>query len=176
MAATKRPSSANWNFRDEITFMEQMLLKGQKVNVPKSLRKEMLAIIHKSYLGINKCKSRARDSLFRRSMASKVEQTLCAKNQKANDKEPLMTGIISDKPWSHVSADIMEPNKRHYLFIDRYSKWVELNLLEIMTSKNVLTFLRSQVLTIWNSMSLLFRQQEHVSKLRTPQLHERIWI
>ena len=73
MAATKRPSSTNWNFRDEITFMEQMLLKGQKLNVPKSLRKEMLAIIHESYLGINKCKSRARDSLFWISMASKVE-------------------------------------------------------------------------------------------------------
>ena len=65
-----------WNFRDEITYVEEMLFKGQKLIVPKSLRKEMLAIIHESHLGINKCKSRARDSLFWIGMASEVEQTV----------------------------------------------------------------------------------------------------
>ena len=139
-----------WNFRDEITFVEEMLFKGQKLIVPKSLRKEMLAIIHESHLGINKCKSRARDSLFWIGMASEVEQTVrnctvCAQNQRANVKEPLIPGIIPDRPWSHVSADIMELNNRHYLVIvDRYSKWVELNLLENMTSKNVIKHLKSQ--------------------------------
>ena len=139
-----------WNFRDEITFVEEMLFKGQKLIVPKSLRKEMLAIIHESHLGINKCKSRARNSLFWIGMVSEVEQTVrnctvCAQNQRANVKEPLIPGIIPDRPWSHVSADIMELNNRHYLVIvDRYSKWVELNLLENMTSKNVIKHLKSQ--------------------------------
>ena len=68
MASAKRPSSARiipyWNFRAEITFVEEMLFKRQKVIVPKSLRKEMLAFSHESHLGINKCKSRARDSFF----------------------------------------------------------------------------------------------------------------
>ena len=54
----------NWNFRDEISSVEEMLFKGQKLIVPISLRKESLAIIHESHLGINKCKSRTRDSLF----------------------------------------------------------------------------------------------------------------
>ena len=122
-----------WNFRDEITFVEEMLFKGQKLIVPKSLRKEMLAIIHESHLGINICKSRTRDSLFWIGMVSEVEQTVrnctvCAQNQRTNVKEPLIPGIIPDKPWSHVSADIMELNNRHYLVtVDRYSKWLELN-------------------------------------------------
>ena len=39
----------------------------------------------------------------------------------------------------------MELNNRHYLVIvDRYTKWVELNLLENMTSKNVIKHLKSQ--------------------------------
>ena len=45
-----------WNFRDEITFVEEMLFKGQKLIEPKSLRNEMLAIIHESHLGLNRCK------------------------------------------------------------------------------------------------------------------------
>ena len=96
-----------WNFRDEITFVEEMLFKGQKLIVPKSLRKEMLAFIHKSHLGKTKCKPRARDSLFWIGMASDVEQTarnctVCAQNQRSNVKEPLIQGIIPDRPWSHV--------------------------------------------------------------------------
>ena len=83
-------------------------------------------------------------------MVSEVEQsvrncTVCAQNQRANVKEPFIPGIIPDRPWSHVSADIMELNIRYYLVtLDRYSKWVELNLLENMASKNVIKHLKSQ--------------------------------
>ncbi|MCG8047630.1 MAG: RNase H-like domain-containing protein [Candidatus Thiodiazotropha endolucinida] len=139
-----------WNFRDEITFVEEMLFKGHKLIVPKSLRKEMLAVIHSSHLGINKCTSRARESLFWIGMVSDIEQTVrnctvCAQNQSANTKEPMIPGEVPDRPWSHVSADIMEFKNHHYLVIvDRYSKWVELNLLENMTSKCVIKHLKSQ--------------------------------
>ena len=44
-----------------------------------------------------------------------------------------------------LSVDIMELNNGHYLVIvDRYSKLVELNLLENMTSKNAIKHLKSQ--------------------------------
>ena len=94
-----------WKFRDEINFVEEMLFKGQKLIVPKSLRKEMWAIIHESHLGINQCKSRARALLFWIGMVSEAEQTIrnctvCAQNHTANIKEPLINGIIPDRPWS----------------------------------------------------------------------------
>ncbi|MCG7877651.1 MAG: RNase H-like domain-containing protein, partial [Candidatus Thiodiazotropha endolucinida] len=139
-----------WNFRDEITCVEGLLFKSHKLIVPKSLRNEMLNIIHESHLGINKCKSRARDSLFWIGMASDIEQkvancVVCAQNQRANAKEPLLPVEVPDRPWSHISADIMEYKNRHYLVIvDRYSKWVELNLLENMSSKNTIKHLKSQ--------------------------------
>lgn len=117
-----------WNFRDEITIAENLLFKSQKLIVPKSLRKEMLAIIHESHLGIHKCKSRARDCLFWIGMAEDVEQTVvnctvCAQNQNANAKEPLMPIEVPDRPWSHIACDIMELKNRHYVVtVDRYSK------------------------------------------------------
>ena len=78
-------------FRVEITFVEETLFKDQKLIVPKSLKTEMLAIVHESLLGINKCKSRARFSLFWTGMVSEIEQTVikctvCAQNQRANVK------------------------------------------------------------------------------------------
>ena len=46
-------------------------------------------------------------------MAKDVEQTVvsctvCAQNQNANAKEPLMPIEVPDRPWSHIACDIME--------------------------------------------------------------------
>ena len=74
-----------------------------------------------------------------------VNCTVCAQNQNANAKQPLMPIDVPDRPWSHITCDIMELKNRHYLVtIDRYSKWIELNLLENMTSRNTIKHLKSQ--------------------------------
>ena len=49
-----------FGIRDEITEMNGILMKGERVIVPSSLRKEMKARIHEGHLGIEKCKARAR--------------------------------------------------------------------------------------------------------------------
>ena len=52
------------NFRDEISIGDNMIFKSHKLIVPKSLRPELLDKIHEAHLGITKCKSRARETLF----------------------------------------------------------------------------------------------------------------
>ena len=52
-----------FNIRDEITEINGLLVKEERVIVPTSLRKEMKARIHEGHLGIEKCKARARDSM-----------------------------------------------------------------------------------------------------------------
>jgi len=53
-----------WNFRDELSTAKEIILKGEKVAIPHSLRKEMLDKIHTAHLGIVKSKKRAKDVLF----------------------------------------------------------------------------------------------------------------
>jgi len=55
---------AYWNFRDELSEAQGIILKGDKIVIPVSLRKEMLEKIHTSHLGVVECKQRARDVLF----------------------------------------------------------------------------------------------------------------
>ena len=43
-----------WNFHDELSVIDGIILKGQKIFVPKSLRPEMLDKIHTAHLGIEK--------------------------------------------------------------------------------------------------------------------------
>ena len=53
-----------WNYRDEITYIDGILLKGTKVIIPNECRKEMLEKIHASHLGIEKCTQQAREYYF----------------------------------------------------------------------------------------------------------------
>ena len=53
------------DFRDELSQMDGLLLKGERLIVPKSMHKEMLDEIHNvSHLGVQKCLRRAREIVF----------------------------------------------------------------------------------------------------------------
>ena len=55
----------HWSYRDELTCLDGLLFKGDKIIVPKTLQSEMLEKIHETHLGIVKCKNRARLVLAR---------------------------------------------------------------------------------------------------------------
>ena len=53
-----------WTYRDKLSEANGLILKGEKIVIPQSLRKEMLNRIHSSHLGVIKCQERAKDVLF----------------------------------------------------------------------------------------------------------------
>ena len=139
-----------WNFRDEITCIDDMLFKGHKLIVPQKLRPEMLNIIHEAHTGIVKCKARARESLFWLGMAQEVEKTVsecseCAENQKRNAKEPLLQPELPDRPWAKICVDLFHFRGQNYLLtVDRYSSWPEVAKLDNLSSENTISYLKSQ--------------------------------
>ena len=62
-----------WSYRDELTCLDGLLFKGDKITVPKTLQSEMLEKIHETHLGIIKCKNRARQVLFWPGMSARIE-------------------------------------------------------------------------------------------------------
>ena len=86
--------------RDEMSEIDGLLFKAQKLIVPQSKRKTMLKIIHESHQGIVKCKQRTRDILFWPRMSSQIEEKVSqcsfwAQFQRAQPREPM---IIQDLP------------------------------------------------------------------------------
>ena len=53
-----------WNYREEQSVANDIILKGEKLVIPLKLREEMLAKIHSCHLGIVKCKQRAKGHTF----------------------------------------------------------------------------------------------------------------
>ena len=113
--------------RDEIPCVDGLLFKSH----PTVLRAEMLKIIHASHLGIVKCKSRGRESLFWPAMAACIEDTVSKCSVCAKHTEPLIQTETAERPWQIVSADIFEFKGNQYLVsVDHNSKWPELAKLD----------------------------------------------
>ena len=138
-----------WNFRDELTYVNGIVLKGTRVVVPKSMRKEMLNRIYSGHLGIEKCKSRARDVLYWPRMNSEIHDlvskcSICLENHSSQQKEPMIPHEIPRTPWEIVGTDLFSFKGREYLVIvDYYSRYPEIALLKNSTSKEVIMHCKS---------------------------------
>ena len=58
----------------EIVFNHDLLLKGERIIVPASLRSEMKHLIHQGHLGVAKCKLRAHQSVYWPGISQEVTQ------------------------------------------------------------------------------------------------------
>ncbi|CAG2216619.1 unnamed protein product [Mytilus edulis] len=99
-----------WQFRNEITCIDNLLYKGLKLIIPTSLRKEMLQLIHETHMGIVKCKTRAREFMYWPGMMSDIQdivekcETCAVNNKKTNNKEPMITSKLPDRPSAKLAV------------------------------------------------------------------------
>ena len=118
-----------WNIRDELSFVKGLLLKGLKVIIPKSLRKEMLKKIHQGHLGIEKCRRRACEVLYWPGLNQAISEIVqsCATCQEYRPKqasEPLHPHPVTSNPWEKIGVDLCQFEQDHYLVMcDYYSNY-----------------------------------------------------
>ena len=84
-----------WNFRHQLSTLDGIIFKGEKILVPASLRPEMIQKIHSSHLDIEKTKQRALEILFWPCLATQIHNAIatcpiCAPTRPSNSKQPLM--------------------------------------------------------------------------------------
>ncbi|XP_054706630.1 uncharacterized protein K02A2.6-like [Uloborus diversus] len=104
-----------WKSKDELTFSDRLLLKGPRLVIPKKLQKDILRRIHDGHIGINKCRSRAKESVWW--------------------PEPLIPSTPPTRPWEKVSTDLFEVRGKHFLLVtDYYSRYPEVCELPCLTS------------------------------------------
>ncbi|UYV64962.1 K02A2.6-like, partial [Cordylochernes scorpioides] len=83
-----------WQFQEDLTYQNGLLLRGQRILIPKSLRKDILEKLHQGHFGINKCRSRAKESVWWLGISQEIERmvsscTKCLKERKPKH-EPLI--------------------------------------------------------------------------------------
>ena len=95
----------------------------------------MLQVIHEGHLGRDKCKARARVSLYWPLMGVGIEEVVgrcavCQIYRAANQKEPVIPHSVPALRWQQVALDIMTHRGKDYLVaVDYLSKFPEIALL-----------------------------------------------
>lgn len=117
-----------------------LLLYGDRIIIPHSMRGDILNRLHDGHQGITKCRERARMSVWWPGLERQIQELVtkcpeCMKNRPTQRKEPLITTRLPQRPWQQIGADICEYEKENYLIvIDYFSRYLEIAHLPDMTS------------------------------------------
>ena len=140
---------AYWDVRDELSELNDVVLRGERIAIPPSMRKEMLEKIHQGHMGIEKSKRRARDTLYWPGMNSQITDTvsrctICLEHRRQNAKEPMIPFRVTTKPWELVATDLFTWDKSEYVIIvDYHSRFFEVAKLPDTKRITVITHLKS---------------------------------
>ena len=134
--------------RNHITVSGGKVLCNARIVIPESLRQTTLDALHVGYLGEEKCRSKARLSIWWPKIGTDIELyvTSCQTYQHwAKDKaEPLISTPLPDLPWQKIATGLFEFTNKHYAaIVDYYSRFFEFKELRNETSNDVINALKS---------------------------------
>ena len=141
-----------WPLREELSLEDGIILKGNKILVPPTLRMEMLELIHEGHQGVERCINKARESLYWPGYREDIKQLIekCSICQSTGDKVrklPIVSTEIPPYPWHTLGSDLFYWKSGDYLLIaDYFSKFLIVRRLPSSTAQAVVKEL-SNVIT-----------------------------
>ena len=136
-----------WHSCDLLAVLDNLILYNSKIVVP-SLRQETLTALHAGHLSVEKCCTRARQSVWWPKISTDIEHfisTCQICRYWARDKaEALISTPLPELPWQKVRMDLFEMNHRHYvILVDYYSQYIEVLELRSQTTDSVTQALKA---------------------------------
>lgn len=140
---------AHWSYRDELSVIDGLVLKGSRIVIPQSLKENILDQLHYGHQGIEKTRLRARESVFWDNINKDVETMIkncpiCQEHQPAQQRETLLPHDIPKRPWEVLGTDMFNFQGAEYLLVaDYYSKYFIVRKLgQDTTSSKVISALK----------------------------------
>ena len=133
-----------YDYRDELITQDDLVFKGDLLVIPAAMRKEMIAAVHATHIGVDGCVRRARDTMFWPRMTTELREyiskcDICLSYRPLQSKEPLLQHDIPDRPWAKIGADFCELNGRMLLVVcDYYSNYIEVESLQKCNSSGTI--------------------------------------
>lgn len=138
-----------YHVRGDLSCVDGLLLKKERIVIPRALRQDILNRIHEGHLGIEKCKRRARESVYWPGLNKDIEKLIskcdtCQEHRSRQSKEPMVVMELPTSPWHKVGMDLFHLKGKDYLVvIDYYSNFPEMALLSNASSASVITHAKS---------------------------------
>ena len=140
--------SQYWRVRGELSLHDDLLLRGQRILVPRSLQQETLNKIHSGHQGIQRCRLRISTSVWWPGISRQMEQLVknCPECAKASvpHRQPMIGSPLPSHPWEKVASDLFELNGKVYLLVvDYFSRYMEIQTLTTTTSLSIIRTLKA---------------------------------
>ena len=171
------PLNPYWPERSELAIQQGLLMKGNRLVIPVSMRLDVLDRIHEAHQGIVKCRERAKASVWWPGLSKQLEEVVnkcptCIK-ERVNAAEPEIPSDLPDRPWQKVAADLFELKGQPYLLVtDYFSRYVEVSYDIARCSRPP----QVHLCKTWHPGSALVRQRPTVLREFICQVCRRVWI
>ena len=115
-----------YNVRHDLSCLHDLVLKGKRIIVPSSMRKEMKDLLHTGHVGIERCKRHAGESIYWPGLNGELKDLVlncstCLQYRNAQPKEPLIPHNIPTEVWSKVGTDLFSIKNKNYLIVADYN-------------------------------------------------------
>ena len=137
-----------WNYRNELSVLESLILKGSCIVIPESCRDEILDQLHKGHFGSDRTKLQARDSVYWPNINKDIECLvktcdLCQEHSCRNNKDPAISRDIPNQTWSMVQTDLfMLDGQSFILVVDMTSRFPVVRILKNEMATSVINALK----------------------------------
>lgn len=119
-----------WPVHDRLSEENGLILCGQRVVIPSSLRRETLTSLHNAHLGKEKTKARARQVVYWPRIDADIDRTTrgcerCQKELPSQQKETMIQHEPASRPFQYLDVDLADHAGGKYLVaVDGYSGWL----------------------------------------------------
>ena len=131
-----------WRHRDNLHLIDKVIMMGDRIVIPKSLRPEVLQSLHAAHQGVTSMTERARCAVYWPGISKDIDSIRascyqCNRIAPSQAKLPPVMPHIPTTPFEAVACDFFY-FKGRYFFVaaDRLSGWTEQTQLQQSSSSN----------------------------------------
>jgi hypothetical protein len=140
-----------FHIRDELVVQDGLILRGDRLVIPKAHRKTMMESLHASHQGIEATLRRARETMYWPNMNAEIKDyvkkcDLCCSIGPKQSKETLISHEVPDRPWGKIATDLFEFDGKEYLVtVDYFSNFFEIDRLYSTQAVSVIRKLKAHL-------------------------------
>ena len=132
----------------KLTCQDGLLVRGNRIVIPASLRLDILERLHSGHQGISNCRERAQQSVWWPGLGRQLEEVTrsCMEccNNRSQAPEPLIPSIFPTLSWQRVATDLFEwQGSKYVLIVDYYSCYIQTSRLSNESSAEVIRHIKS---------------------------------
>ena len=131
-----------WNFHDEMSAYDGLVLKGYRFCIPTNLHNDILKLPHTPHMGISKALLCTRTSVYWSGVTKDIDRIVneciqCQETQNVNKKEQMIP-IDAPFPWHTLCIDNFKIDGMIFLLIvDKFSKFLIVRECSLDTSSTM---------------------------------------